>query len=320
MNDHDLDALASDILDGLLPADESGAALREPAVAQRVAEMRAAQALVREVPAVDPARREAGLSAALAAASGRSPGADTPSAPATPAVPAAPATSDELAARRGRPQAAGRARRHVPGWLTAAAVLLLVAAFGGLVATVGGSDSDDAGTSSDVAAPTPQQSSDEATSGGDDGAAGDSEADRDASAAESSGGAPGDAPTTTTPATGSEFGDQGATGDGSPVDLGEVASVDEVASGVSDIGSLAAAPPADEVEEARAAASEPLARFATCRPVGAEDGPGRTVSVAAVATLDGRPVAAWVVAEAGVRTVIVADAGCTVVGERTIPG
>ena len=56
MNDHDLDALASDILDGLLPADESGAALRDPAVAQRVAEMRAAQALVREVPAVDPAR------------------------------------------------------------------------------------------------------------------------------------------------------------------------------------------------------------------------------------------------------------------------
>jgi hypothetical protein len=305
MNDHDLDALASDVLDGLLPAEQAADVLRDPEVAQRVAEMRAAQALVRDVPGVDPARREAGLAAALAAADASE----------------APATSDELAARRSRPHPTGRPRR-VPGWLTAAAVLLLVVAFGGLVATVGGRDGGDE-TSSDAAAPTGQESTDEDASAGGDGSTADSAetADSGAARAESSREASDAAPTTTASASGGQFDDGAATSGGSPVDLGEVGSVDEVAANVADLGLLAAAPPAaEQLPEARTGDDEVLARFAACRPEGAEDEPGRTVAVAAVATLDGRPVAAWVVAEADTRTVIVADAGCTVVGRRTLPG
>lgn len=304
MNDHDLDALASDLLDGLLPAERAADALRDAAVAQRVAEMRAAQALVRETPAVDPARREAGLDAALAAAGPLSPGVDRPGAGDTPSSPAAPDAPDELAARRAGARHTRRPRRHVPGWLTAAAVLLLVVAFGGLVATVGRSDSDDASTSSDAAAPPTEESGDDAFA---------AESQSDPGAAESSGTPAPGAPTTTAPAPQAEE-DVGAVDD-SPVDLGEVSSVDEIAAGV-DSASRAAAPLDDEA----AGESEQLARPVTCRPPGTEDAPGRIATVAALANLDGRPVTAWVVAENGARTLIVADAGCAVVGRRALPG
>lgn len=308
MNDHDLDALASDLLDGLLPAERSADALADPAVARRVAEMRAAQALVRDTPALDPGRREATLAAALAAADPLSPGADAPGAHDTPGAP------DELASRRAGARPPHR-RRRVPGWLTAAAVLLLVVALGGLVATVGGSGDDEAGTSSDAAAPATDESDDGAS--GDDAVAADrsgSAAGAAGDAAESSDPAAPGAPTTTAATFGAD--ESGAP----PVDLGGVASVDEIAAGVHERSALAVAPPADQETEARQADADALARFATCRPAGAEDEAGRSVSAAAVATLDGRPVTAWVVVEDGARTVIVADAGCTVVGRRPIPG
>jgi hypothetical protein len=306
MNDHDLDALASDLLDGLLPAERSAAALRDPAVAQRVAEMRAARELVREGPTVDPARREAGLAAALGAAGTLSPGADSAD---TPAASGAP---DEVGARRDQARPAHRRRRQVPGWLTAAAVLLLVVAFGGLVATVGGSDRDDTQTSSDAAAPPTDESAGGAVSGDDSGP------DADADSAESSDAPAAGAPTTTA-ALGAEGNRLTTSPENPPIDLGDVASVDEVAAAVGAEAPLAARS-AEEQSNAQAADAAALARFAGCRPTGAEDEPGRTVIPVAVAALDGRPVTAWLVSEDGARTVIVADAGCTVVGQRAIPG
>lgn len=314
MTDHDLDALASDLLDGLLPAERAADALRDPAVAQRVSEMRAAQALVRETPAVDRTRREAGLAAALATAATPSPGADTPGAPDTPHSPDTAGTPDELAARRSGARPARRPRRHVPGWLTAAAVLLLVVAFGGLVATVGTSDSDNASTSSDAAAPPTEESADDDVSA--------AETESDAGAGESSGAPAPGAPTTTAPTLGTEDRQPDASPDG-PVDLGEVSSVDEIAVSVDD-AALAAArrtdEVADELPQEQLADGGELAPFAACRPAGTEETPGRIATAAAVALLDGRPVTAWVVAEDGARTLIVADAGCTVVGRRALPG
>lgn len=306
MTEHDLDALASDLLDGLLPAEQAADALRDPAVARRVDEMRAAQTLLRAVPPVDAHRRDRGIATALSATGDAPPG-----------VAPVPAGVGDLAAHRARP------RRRLPAsWLTAAAVLLVTLAFGGLVATTQrGSDSDDTAAMS---------AGDEAT--GD-------------AAEESSSGAEAPAATTTVPpATGgagdaetsadsdSGTGTDSATAPAPTVpspDLGDASSVDELAVRASDATTAFSGAGSGEVSEGLARDSQQQApdsdadarrAFETCAaPDGATPEAGRVIELTASARLDGEPVAVWVVSEGSTRRMIVVDASCAVVGRRTLP-
>lgn len=65
----DLDALASDLVDGLLPPDEAARARQDPEVAARVASIEAMRSALRSVPPADPAMTDRIVAAAVAAAS-----------------------------------------------------------------------------------------------------------------------------------------------------------------------------------------------------------------------------------------------------------
>lgn len=136
MTDHDpLDDLASAHLDGTTSPDEAAQVAADPALLARVEALRAVRAAVREVPSVDPARRDAAITAALAAFDEA--GRDEPS-----DGRAFVTSLTEVRARRGPP---ARMLRLVG----AAAVVLLLAALVPLVAHLGGSsDSDDSGATS----------------------------------------------------------------------------------------------------------------------------------------------------------------------------
>jgi negative regulator of sigma E activity len=126
----DLDALASDLVDGLLPPDEAARARQDPEVAARVASFEAMRSALRSVPPPDPAMTDRILAVAIAAASSpveelpqtRHLAAVPPSLPPPPARPVRPST-----------------RR----WLAAAAVIVVAGLVtAGLIAR-SGHDSDD---------------------------------------------------------------------------------------------------------------------------------------------------------------------------------
>jgi anti-sigma factor RsiW len=301
MTEHDLDDLASDLLDGQLTAEQAADALRDPAVARRVEEMRAVQALVRQVPPVDPRRREAGLAAALASALGEPAPAATP--PSGPALVPGATVPDERAARRGHASGRGRGRRRAEAWLAAAAVLLVALAAGGLAVAGRGDDEQD--TAASTAAESP--AADDASGG----AAASSQEAAPSSPAAPSSTAPGD--DTASRATAD------AALSGTPVDLGEAGSLDELAARVAATG---AEPATGTAADREGAAS--LEAFGGCVPDGAEQREGRQAENVAVAVLDGAPVTVWVVTDSTSdgdsdgRRMIVADASCAVVGTRDL--
>jgi hypothetical protein len=123
---HDLDELASALLDGTTSPEEAARLAADPALRMRAAaraeELRAVRRALAELPPIDPARRDATISAALDAFDG-------------PAVASAGATVTPLAPRRGLSPRAVRA-------LGAAAVVLLLALLVPLLMSRDGADDE----------------------------------------------------------------------------------------------------------------------------------------------------------------------------------
>ena len=137
MTDHEpLDDLASAHLDGTTSPDEAAQVAADPALLARVEALRAVRAAVGAMPPVDPARRDAAITAAVTAF--EEAGREEPS-----NGRARVTTLSEVRARRGPP---ARILRLVG----AAAVVLLLAALVPLVANLG-SSSDDADSAGDAA-------------------------------------------------------------------------------------------------------------------------------------------------------------------------
>ena len=112
---HDVDELASALLDGLLDPEAAEAARRDPAVAARAAEMQAAREAFRRVPPPDPDRRERAIAAALGALDAL----DVP--PASAADPTAPAEAGTGAADPAATGAGGDLAGTAPAGAAAAA-------------------------------------------------------------------------------------------------------------------------------------------------------------------------------------------------------
>jgi hypothetical protein len=289
------DELASAVLDGRLTRDDEAAALRDPAVARRVAEMRAARAALRSAPAPRPdaERREQAVAAALAAFDAARAGAGAPT--------SAPRPLDERRARRDR-------RAAVPRWLAAAAALLVVIALGGALATLSSPSVDDdaAQSSSEGAGDSDLAEGREDASGG---AAEEEAARSTAEAADDPTAAPGgDVAAEVSPQ------DTPAPSAGSfEVDLSAASTGDELATRASDAvaspRTLADAPPTVPPGGGEgASASCPL-------PAAAGDAP---ILLRGRATLAGAPVQVWVLDVGGGRRVLAADASCAVVVDRTV--
>jgi hypothetical protein len=297
----DPDDLASALLDGLLSDDEAASARRDPAVLARLAELAAVRDAVGRPPAgPDPAARERGLAAALAAydagdAAGAAGERNEVDEPAGAAVSAR--GRGRTAARAPTPhtdtpwRAHGRARQR---WLTAAAVILVVVGLG-VLARNWGTDSDDTNT---AAQEVGGESSDEGRAG--DGAG------EDAGTAEST-------------APGGEL--------GVIVDLGDVDSAEALADRArsSLAGRLAGAPaeaPGGEDAEGEAAGDQPGLLPEGCGDrTDADDllsaGSARVV-LQARATLDGEPVHVLVLDAGGEQRVVAVDASCAVVVDQPL--
>ena len=290
----DLDDLACALLDGLLTDDEAASARRDPAVAARLAELAAVREMVGRPPAgPDPAARERGLSAALAAADAADADAEPVRGAAGPAgrgrAAARPATS-----RADTPwRAQGSARRR---WLTAAAVMLVVVGLGALASNwdTGGDDADTA-----TQAGVTEESSNE-------GEASDAAADDGGGATEETA-APGD--------------DLSAI-----VDLGDVDSSEALADRARSIlAQRPAGPPAaasgDEAEEGQRAGGDadflPSACGADAESELLPAAPGRVV-LQGRATVDGQPVDVWVLDADGEERLVAVDASCAVVVDQPL--
>jgi hypothetical protein len=290
----DLDDLASALLDGLLTDDEAASARRDPAVAARLAELAAVREMVGRPPAgPDPAARERGLSAALAAYDAADADAEPVRGAAGPAgrgrAAARPATS-----RADTPwRAQGSARRR---WLTAAAVMLVVVGLGALASNwdTGGDDADTA-----TQAGVTEESSNE-------GEASDAAADDGGGATEETA-APGD--------------DLSAI-----VDLGDVDSSEALADRARSIlAQRPAGPPAaasgDEAEEGQRAGGDadflPSACGADAESELLPAAPGRVV-LQGRATVDGEPVDVWVLDADGEERLVAVDASCAVVVDQPL--
>jgi hypothetical protein len=290
----DLDDLASALLDGLLTDDEAASARRDPAVAARLAELAAVREMVGRPPAgPDPAARERGLSAALAAYDAADADAEPVRGAAGPAgrgrAAARPATS-----RADTPwRAHGSARRR---WLTAAAVMLVVVGLGALASNwdTGGDDADTA-----TQAGVTEESSNE-------GEASDAAADDGGGATEETA-APGD--------------DLSAI-----VDLGDVDSSEALADRARSIlAQRPAGPPAaasgDEAEEGQRAGGDadflPSACGADAESELLPAAPGRVV-LQGRATVDGEPVDVWVLDADGEERLVAVDASCAVVVDQPL--
>ena len=297
----DPDDLASALLDGLLTDDEATVARRDPAVAARLVELAAVrEAVGLPPPGPDPAARERGLTAALAAYDAaddadedvdeQDSGDESGGAPVSPLSPARaaarPATS--RGATPWRPQ--GTARRR---WLTAAAVMLAVVGLG-VLARNWDSGSDDTETV--------------AQSGGDE--------------SSSEGGAPDAAAEEPD----SRTADRGApsASTGVIVDLGEVDSSESLADRArSALAERFASPLAEATEDddaAGEAASDGLLLPQCGDDANGEDlsASSETVALQARATLDGEPVDVWVLASDGKERVVAVDASCAVVVDQPL--
>lgn len=129
MTDHDtLDEFASAHLDGATSPEEAARIAADPALQARVEELRAVRTSLQALPAVDPARREAAITAALTAFAEEADGAGAEGAP------IAPVTSLAAVAARRRPTPKALKLAGV------AAAVLLVAVLVPLLGKLGGSD------------------------------------------------------------------------------------------------------------------------------------------------------------------------------------
>jgi hypothetical protein len=294
----DPDDLASALLDGLLTDHEAAVARRDPAVAARLAELAAVREAVGRPPAEpDPALRERGLAAALAAydardAAGERGGTDEPvRATVSPLgrsrAAARPATS--RADTPWRPQ--GSARRR---WLTAAAVMLVFVGLG-VLARNWDTGNDDTDTAAREVAN--DESSNEAGGAG--------------SAAEDAGGGTGQ---TAAPSSGA----------GVVVELGDVDSSQALADRARSILAERFAGPLADVSAGDADAAQGgdgLVGFppAACRDAaeGLTAAP-ESVVLQAHATVDGEPVDVWVLTAGGEQRVVAIDASCAVVVDQPL--
>jgi hypothetical protein len=284
----DPDDLASALLDGLLSDDEAAVARRDPAVAARLAELAAVRDAVRQPPrGPDPAARERGLAAALAAYDSPDE-ADEPSGGVSsmgggrPTRPAAPRPDTPW-----RPQ--GTAHRR---WLTAAAIVLVVVGVGILARNWDTGDADETSTARDESS---------------------SEGDESNAAAEAGGGTDQSAP----PGDGTQLAivDLGAVD--SPAALAERARV--ILAGRSSEAPSAA--PGGEAESGQGQSAAD-ARPAAC----ADDAQAERIAsgtegvvLRGRASLDGQPVDVWVVGAGGDERVVAVDASCAVVVDQSLP-
>ena len=161
----DVDELASALVDGLAGPDE--AANRPPEVVARAAELAAARAALRDVPAIDPAVRERGLAAALAAFDDEASTSASPDPPPPPVAGTGRAAAPpvDLASHRrshGEHGARRGARQGLPRWFSAAAAAVVVlAGLVGLAALSSSGGDDEANTAMDSGAGQSQESSDD---------------------------------------------------------------------------------------------------------------------------------------------------------------
>jgi hypothetical protein len=335
MTDPSRDDLASAVLDGLLGDEEAAAALRDPAVARRVEEMRAVRSLLQPAPPLDAARRERSIAAALAAAdTARTPGGPrTPEEPHTPAAAGAPAgrpygpgfdSSDERPAAPGgldERRRRGARRAHAARWLPAAAVILVVLAVAGLVA-VAGSSSD-----SDMAADTASEGGESNDTGSEEATAESSEAsgdEQDATSAPEASDGQDDADASG--GTMQESTESGAAADsaapGAARSLGAFTTADDLAAAAdATAGPHAGAALGQDVTADEAEARlETFAAEAGCEsPAAGRAGDGPIPVLLGNATLAGAPVTVWVLDDADGRRIVVLDAACAVVDDRVLP-
>ncbi|HKA83247.1 MAG TPA: hypothetical protein VKD21_05265 [Acidimicrobiales bacterium] len=284
----DPDDLASALLDGLLSDDEAAAARRDPAVAARLAELAAVRDAVRRQPrSPDPAARERGLAAALAAydspdeADLAGGGAVSPMRSARAARPAAPRTDTPW-----RPH--GGARRR---WLTAAAVVLAVVGVGILARNLDSGGDDDTSTAA----------SESSSEGGESNAA-----------ADAGGGTDQTAPPSDGQLAIVDLGDVG-----SPAALAQRAAA-MVAAGSSDASAGAAG---GQAESGQGTAQAARPRSAACGDDAQAErlaAGGEPVVLRGRATLDGQPVDVWVVGASGDERVVAVDASCAVVVDQPL--
>jgi hypothetical protein len=286
----DPDDLASALLDGLLTDDEAAVARRDPAVAARLAKLAAVRDAVRGPPhGPDPAARERGVAAALAAY-------DSPD---EADRPGGAAVGMQRGGRAARPAASrpvtpwrphGSAQRR---WLTAAAVVLVVVGLGVLARNWDRVGDDDASTdAADV----------QSSEGGESNAAADQGAGDDDETAP-----PGD-------------------GSGAIVDLGDVdspAALTErarviLAGRFSDASGGA---PAGEAESGQGTPSASGASAAACADEAQAErlaAGSERVALRGRATLDGEPVDVWVIGASGEERVVGVDASCTIVVDQSL--
>jgi len=293
----DPDDLASALLDGILTDHEAAVARRDPVVAARLAELAAVREAVGRPPAEpDPALRERGLAAALAAYDAGDDaergGTDEPvTATVSPLgrsrAAARPATS--RADTPWRPQGSARHR-----WLTAAAVMLVFVGLGVLARNwdTGNDDTDTAAR---------EVANDESLN----------EAGGAGSAAEDAGGGTGQSAAP-------------SNGAGVIVELGDVDSSQALADRARSIlaerfaGPLADASAGDADAEQ---GGDGLVGFppAACR----DEAEGLTAAPESVvlqghATFDGEPVDVWVLTAGGEQRVVAIDASCAVVVDQPL--
>jgi hypothetical protein len=286
----DPDDLASALLDGLLSDDDAAVARRDPAVAARLAELAAVRDAVRQAPrGADPAARERGLAAALAAY-------DAPDEADQPGEAGVRSMRGGRAARPAAPRPDTPWRPHGSAhrrWLTAAAIVLVVVGVGILARNWDTGTADEAST-----------------------ARGDSSSEGDGSnaAEEAGGGTDESAP----PGDGTQL---------AIVDLGDVDSAAALAERARVVlaGRSADAPSAAPGGEAESGQGQSAADAVTAAC--ADDAQAERLAAGSEgvvlrgrASLDGQPVDVWVVGASGDERVVAVDASCAVVVDRSLPG
>lgn len=310
------DELASALLDGVLTGDEAAEARRRPDVVARAAEMDAARAALRDLPATDTDARDRAVAAALAAFDADS----GPSAEDGAQAVVGPRPSDAASGER-RPGSGvvsdlGARRRTAGGgprrWLgAAAAVAAVVVGAAGLAALASNESSDQ-----DMAGDTSDESSAESSAGGsaDDSLGADQQEDGAASAP------PAEAGDNALDATAREAGDLGTF-------PSSQALADHVESLVVDAGDAEADPDAAEPSptapvapsaEQRASSADALAHLGTDCVAGLPaplSDPG-ALHLHGTALVDGDAVEVWVIDDSDGERIIAVDPTCTVVVDR----
>jgi negative regulator of sigma E activity len=286
------DELASALLDGEITGPEAAAARRRPDVATRLARLDAVRSAVRRAPLPDPGARERAIAAALAAydhAAGPTPHRSEDRAADVP-------EAGRVTPLQRRPPAR---RRPVPRWLGAAAAAAVVAAGIAGLAVIGSSSDDEDTAATDAAA---EESATDDASGAAEAPATDDET------AEAEG----------------EGGGNGRADAAGPLDLGEYASVDDLAGAVPSLvardtgdGEAATAPSATtDGDESQQGAG--VLQALCPSPPGTVAAGDATVVLQGRATVAGAAVDVYLVDDPSGRRLVVVDAGCTVVADQAL--